>query len=331
MSTRVKLSDIAKECKVSNGTVSLALNNSPLVNNDTKRLIKKTADRMGYIPNEMARSLVKKHSGKIGVVVPDIINSFYATFVSELSREIRSRGYTLAIYISDNDTDAESSAVDEMLANNVEGIIIVPVNKGNASPAYFERLSQHKVPYIFAVDRYSGIDGICVSSDCKAGMYAMVKHLIEKGYKDIAYLSGDLSVPTLSSRYEGYLKAIKESDIEERLILVSSIDYDGARKACLDCISTLPRAFVCPNDMMALGVINTLREQGIAVPELCAVTGFDGTIFSQISSVEITTVRQDIKQIAQKSSRLITDLINGAELKKTDELISTELLIKKSC
>ena len=333
MTARVKIGDIAKACGVSNGTVSLALNNSPLVNEDTKKLVKETADKMGYIPNEMARSLVKRRSRALGVIVPDIMNTFYATFISELNRSVQAKGYALAIYISNNSPKNENEIVDRMLRNNVEGIIIVPVNEGEPSPEYVKRLSTLKIPFLFAIDRYEGTDAICVMSDCGQGMYDMIKHLAHKKYEDIAFLSGDVSVATLRARLDGYARAMDEKGLEKKVIPVRSIDYDGAKEATQKCIDggVLPRAFVCPNDMMALGVINTLKSNKISVPDQCAVTGFDNVIFSEISSVPITTMHQDIGLIAERSTEIILDLIEGKETKRNDNLIKTELVERSSC
>jgi LacI family transcriptional regulator len=288
---------------------------------------------MGYIPNETARSLVKGKSHQISVVVPDIMNTFYATFISELNKAVQANGYTLAIYISNNSPKLENKMVNRMLRNNVEGIIIVPINEGDASPEYINRLSNINVPFLFAVDSYEGTDTVCVMSDCRNGMYDMIKHLINQGYRDIAFLSGDVSVASLKARLEGYSRAMAERGLEEKVIPVRSIDYDGSREAVRKCIDQgkLPRVMVCPNDMMALGAINTLKDAGISVPDQCAVTGFDNVIFSEISSVPITTVRQDIGLIATKSAEIIFKMINGEKTEKTYYLISTELVERSSC
>ena len=116
-------------------------------------------------------------------------------------------------------------------------------------------------------------------------------------------------------------------------IPVRFIDHDGAKEATQKCIDggVLPRAFVCPNDMMALGVINTLKSNKISVPDQCAVTGFDNVIFSEMSSVPITTMHQDIGLIAERSTEIILDLIEGKETKRNDNLIKTELVERSSC
>lgn len=333
MGARVTLEDVARACGVSNGTVSLALNNSPLVSEGTGKLIRETADRMGYIPNETARRLVKRRSGQIGVVIPDIINTFYAAFVSELNRCVQAADYTLTIYISNNDPEKENRLVDRMLGSSIEGIVIVPVNRGNASSAYIKRLSGLHVPFLFAVDRYAGANAVCVMSDYRRGMYDMVKYLTGKGYEDIAFLNGDVSVASLRDRLIGYSDAMAEKGLAGRVITARSIDYDGAREAVGQCIEsgTLPRVFVCPNDMMALGAVNTLKSAGVSVPDGCAVTGFDDVIFAEISPVPITTVRQDIGLIAKKSADVILDLINGKKPDKTDFFLSTELKARNSC
>lgn len=332
MQQKVKLLDIARLCGVSTATVSLALNDSPLVKAETKQRVREEADRLGYIPNEIARSLVKKHSGQIGVIVPDILNSFYATFATELDRCVQNAGFSLTIQISDNSPEREARIVDEMIRSRTEGVIIVPMNLGGASPRHCKRLEAFGVPFLFAVDRYSQVDAPCVMSDCRGGMADIVRHLIGHGYTDIAYLNGDASVFSLRTRCNGYKSTMEAAGLAPHVIDVDAVDYDGACRAIEKCLRTgqLHRAFVCPNDMMALGVINTLHQNGIPVPERCAVTGFDHVIFSEIASVPITTVHQDIRRIAEESTRLLLRLIRREETEKTDIRIPTTLVSKQS-
>lgn len=331
MNQKVKLKDVAAACKVSTGTVSLALNNSPLVNEATKALVQQTAQSMGYIPNELARALVKQRSKTIGVVVPDLANPFYATFLGELNRAVTQRDYRLTISLSDNSTQKENSIVEQMLRNNAEGIIIVPVNRDTAAPAYVKRLSALEIPFLFAVDRYEGSEALCVSSHCGEGMESMLRYAIQKGYQSIAYLSGDASVPSLKARLDGYTRVMQEHGLPLWVIPVESIDYGGAQRAVKQCLAKLPQVFVCPNDMMALGAINALQTAGLRVPEDCAVTGFDNVIFSEVSSVPITTVSQDIFQMAQQAAEAIFALIQGEKPQNPLPLLPTQLVIRKSC
>lgn len=331
MQKRVKLEDVARKCGVSPATVSLALNDNPLVKEETKKKVKETAEKMGYVPNEIARSLVKKKSHQLGVIVPDILNSFYAMFVNELNKYVQSMHYGLTISISNNSPERESKIIDEMIRNNVEGVIIVPLNEHNESPQYINKLKKLNIPFVFAVDHYEIIDAPVVMSDCETGMYDMVAYLIGKGYRDIAFLIGDTSVFTLRARADGYRKAMDKAGLENKLIRAETIDYNGACKAIELCIAKnqLHRVFVCPNDMMALGVINTLRNHDISVPVQCAVTGYDNVMFSTISTVPITTVEQEIGSIAQTSAKLLFGMIDGNEVK--DKYIKTKLIIRESC
>lgn len=333
MGNRVKLEDVARACGVSTATASLALNDSPLVKTETKQRVREVSKKMGYLPNEIARSLVKKKSRQLGVIVPDILNCFYATFVSELNNFVQAMHYGLTIYVSNNSPERESKIIDDMIRNNVEGAIIVPINERNVSPQYISKLSRLNIPFLFAVDYYDGIEATRVMSDCETGMYKMVKYLIGKGYTDIAFLSGDTSVFTLKARLDGYVKALEEASLGSRLIKVDTIDYNGACSAIEKCMKKGERhqVFVCPNDMMALGVINTLRSHDISVPEECAVTGYDNVMFSMISSVPITTVEQDISKIARKSSELIFDMIEGDKMGCHEYLVKTKLILRASC
>jgi len=325
--------DIAEAAGVSIGTVSLAINDSPLVNSETKKKIKKLSQEMGYIPNEAARSLVRKKSRQFGVIIPEISNYFYSTFIKELNSFVHSMNYGLTISISDNNPAQECMIIDEMIRNNVEGVIIVPFNERNSSPEYINKLRKVGIPFLFAVDYYDGIDACHVISDLETGMYNLVKYLISLKYTDIAYLSGDPSVITLKMRENGYRRAVEEASLQSHIIRVRAVDYTEACSVIQDCIrnGSMHRVFVCPNDMMALGVINTLRNNGISVPSECAVTGFDNVIFSSVSSVAITTVEQNIKRIAEKSFRLLIGMLDGNKPDRKEYLIKTRLIKRDSC
>ena len=147
----VTIADIAKAAGVSKATVSLALNGSPVVKDETREKVTAAAASLGYVPNFSARRLVSGKSGMLGVVVPDIENVYYATFVKELTDRVSDAGWSLSIFISSNDPDRESRAVRDMIASRVEGIIYVTVNTPGGNDA---------VPLILN----SGIPAVCATT-----------------------------------------------------------------------------------------------------------------------------------------------------------------------
>ena len=145
----VGIKDVARAANVSEATVSLALNGSPLVNEQTRQRIIKIAQSMNYTPNPYARQLVLKRRGVIGLVVPSIENYYYATFVKHVNRAIRSTGYGLTISISENDPENEAKIIQEMINNRVEALLLAPVNIPNDRPDYLSLLIDSEIPTIF--------------------------------------------------------------------------------------------------------------------------------------------------------------------------------------
>ena len=308
-----KLKDVALAAGVSIATVSLALNGSPLVNADTREKVTALAYQMGYAPNTYARKLVNKRSGSIGIIVPDIENSFYASLVRYINDFLKDTEYSLYISISGNEPELEDKAIRDMISNRMEGIIYIPIIKPREKSGAIEALLRAEMPVVCATTLYPSGLLPCVMSDLYRGMYEMTVHVLEKGYRRIAYITGRKGTFALDTREEGFTHALRDSHFECEVVkhTMDEVTYQAAYEGAEDLLASgaIPEAVICVNDIMALGVINTLHRHGIRVPDDVAVTGFDDGIFAEASPVPITTVRQDIKAIAVKSAEMLFALI----------------------
>jgi LacI family transcriptional regulator len=309
----INIKDVAKKAGVSPATVSLAMNGNELVNEETRKKVMKIASEMGYVSNPYARKLVLKKSGMIGVIIPDIENNFYASFVRYLNDYIKNTSYTLSILISGNLPELEKKSLREMIQNRMEGIIYIPINNANQNKEKIDELLKSDIPIICATTKYGSLP--YVMSDLYGGMCEMTKHVIEKGYEKLIYMSGPKNIYTLDIRKNGFDDTIKKFKFDQKnvkYIFTDEVNYDHACGATENLIidNILGSAIVCVNDIMALGVINTLKRHNINVPENVAVTGFDDGIFAIASPVPITTVHQNIKSIAKKSIQILISVIN---------------------
>ena len=327
MSVRIK--DIAEKTGFSEATVSLAINNSSLVNQNTKKKILKAAKECGYVPNSAARNLARQESSCFGLIVPDIENVFYASLVKHINQAVKALGFSLIIAISDNNAATEKRIVADMIENRVRGVIIVPMDMPNPSPQYFEKLSNFDIPFVFCSDVYDEYKNKApvVMSDLESGMYELTKTVIENGYQNVVYLTGAEDVPSLKMRQSGFEQAAKDKGVHTRIFRMERVDYDCACRATEELINQDRDidAFVCVNDMIALGVINTLSSFGISVPEQIGVTGFDNIVFSKVSYPAITTVDQDIAKLAEVSVALLND-----ETKVEQSLVLTKVELRGS-
>lgn len=331
----VKLKDIAELAGVSKATVSLALNDSELVNEETKKKIKKIAKELEYSPNAMARSLVKQKSSTIGLVVPDIDSAYYGKLVKCIDDDLREAGYGLILAISGDKPEIEKRIIGNLISNRVDGVIVVPVNHKNSDAGYLKQLGNHSIPFIFATARYPEIDAPYVMMDLEEGTYKLVRYLLDLGHRNIIFLAGFQNVITTSCRINGYIRAYKERGLivnESNFIECKKLDYDQACEVTDRLIKSGNGidAIITINDIMALGVINTLKSNHINIPEDISVAGYDNMIFSMISSVPITTIRQDMQMMSWNAVNMILSKIKGEHLINEEVLIKPELIIRES-
>lgn len=328
----VGIKNIAEKTGFSEATVSLALNGSKLVNIKTKEKILQTAKQMGYIPNNAARNLARKNNFSLGLIVPDIENVFYASLVKHINEEAKRRGYSLMIAISQNSAENEKKIIEDMIQNRISGLIIVPMNVPNEKPDYIKSLEDYHIMYVFCSDYYTHLesDAPVVMSNLKDGMYKITKMVTSRGYKKIAFLTGSDDVASIKLRLEGFKLAAKQSGADAKVFALDDVGYGSAcektKQIMRDFADT--EVFVCVNDMVALGVINTLASMGLSVPKDKGVTGFDNIIFSKVAFTQITTVSQDIKQIAKKSVEQLINMTEGKEGKNV--FIDTKIEVRNS-
>ncbi len=308
----VGIKDIAKMVGVSPATVSLALNNSPLVNEQTKKRICEAAKQLDYRPNPYARTLVTKRSGMLGLVVPDIRNIYYATLVHYINHAVRAAGYGMTIAMSENNPVYEEKIISEMIDNRVDGLILSPLNTMFHPHAYLNKLT---MPTIFAASRYDDIDFPTVMSDYEQAMAKITRYAVESGKKKIYFVTGPRGEVSLDARKQGFLSVIKdeacvihrvELSYTEGCATANELITSGELRS-VDCI-------LCANDTLAAGVENALLRAGIRIPQDVAVGGFDDVLFAETTAVQLSTVRQDIQSIAETSVSLLLKKIEGEEI-----------------
>ncbi len=329
---RVKIEDVAREADVSTATVSLALNGSGKVNAKTRMRVNAVAKRLGYRPNPSAKRLAMRKSRQIGLVIPDIENQYYAGLAQYILNELLASDYVLLISSSMNSRQTERRIVSDMIDNQVEGLLIAPVEKPNENVEYLDLLNAAGIPFLFVTASYPNLNHPCVMCDLYDGMYRLLESLHARGYANFAMLSGARNVHCFDLRDSAFMDFARAHGLgPERIYNLGGVRYDDAFQFAQTMDVGGLDAVVCVNDMMALGVINALIGRGLSVPEDIAVAGFDDSIFSRVSSISITTVRQDIHQIAVQAAGRILSLAQGeAPARREPPLIPCEVILRKS-
>lgn len=330
-----KLKDIAQRVSLSPTTVSLVLNNKDIrVPEETKELIRNIARELDYRPNRMAVSLVTKRSMNIGLIVPDIQNAFFAELAKHVGNYLKTKGYNLLLCNTDNDIKDDIRFIKMFRANAVDGVMGVFSDSDN--PEYAEELKKMLAEDIAVVMMDTKVPELktpCVGTDNFYGGYIAAKHLVERRHTRIAVIGGPLDSVSGTQRLEGAKKALAEAGLtlDEGNIYIGDYQYESGCEAGREIMAKgeATAIFAC-NDMMAYGVYKAAKEAGLTVGEDISVVGFDDLLFSSLLDVPLTSVRQNVREIAEQASDILLAAIDGKETTGNAGLTAPELIVRDS-
>lgn len=298
MNKNVTMSDIAERLGISTVAVSKALSGQKGVSVALREQVKKTASEMGY----KSKSSVRKKgslSNNIGLIVAERYisdNSFYFKFIRALSTEMQKHGNYVFLHTLTQKNEDNGVLPDIFFHQRVDGIIIL----GQVSDNYTKAALDTKIPIIF-LDFYNELtsDG-CIISDSFYGSYEMTNYLIGNGHRNIAFVGNIHSTSSIQDRFLGYTKSLMEHDIPiHEYFVISDRDTKTGRFIPIELPVIMPTAFVCNCDEVACRLITQLKESGYRVPDDVSVTGFDNSVYSSISSPNITTIEVNTEQMAK--------------------------------
>lgn len=333
---KLTIKDVARAAKVSVATASMALNNREGVNEKTRSKVLDIAREMNYVPDHSARSLVMQSSNVIGLMIPEIQNPFYSAIVDILTRIAEDRGYTLLLGISNSSSRQEAEYVRMFLSRRVCGVIMVPMLFNHPDISHLEMLRAAEVPLVFCTENYALCDEPLVMCDFASGQYAITKYLLDKGLTDFWFVSTDMDVQFARFRYEGYCRALREAGLEvnkKRVMLLQSPRYQQAYEATDRIVDDLPQAVLCINDIMSMAIMKRMMERGLHIPQDVSLAGFDDVMFSELVSPPLTTVRQPLKAICEKTMEILEEKLRAGAGQASVErgrtyLIQPELVIR---
>jgi LacI family transcriptional regulator len=293
-------------------TVSRVVNGNPNVKPTTRKKVLEAIDRLGYRPNAVARGLASKKTTTVGVIIPDISSIFY----SELARGIEDIAtmykYNIILSNSDQNVEKELHLLNTMLGKQVDGILFM---SGNVTNEHIEEFKRSPVPIVLAASVEEQGETPSVAINYEQAMYDATKLLIEKGHKEIGFVSGPLTEPINKIRkLAGYRRALEEAEIQydESLVVEGDYTYDSGLEA-LEAFQELgkkPTAIIASTDEMALGVTHAVQDSGLSIPEDIEIIGFDNTRLSLMVRPQLTTVVQPTYDIGAVAMRLLTKLMN---------------------
>ena len=267
------LKTIAEKTGVTQNTVSLALRDSPLVAEETKRLILAVAREQGYVRNDVANSLRSGRTHTIAIIFGDIGNMLFAIKIAELEKALRKRHYQVLILNSGEDADLEYSAVETAIRKKVDGVILCPCQENRAA---LELMRKRGVPYVLIGRRFPGVDEDAVLWDDRKGGYIATRHLIDRGCRRILMLNVPQRISSADERRSGYLDALLEAGLEpiEREVSPTDADVNAAMGELVGERPAIDGIFAF-SDLIAFSAASWCLERGARIPEDLLLIGFD--------------------------------------------------------
>lgn len=332
MKKKTTIYDIAKELNITVSTVSRALNGFSAISDATKKAVVETAERLNYSPNKLASSLKSGKTNTIGVIVPSTEVHFFASVIHSIEQVLKNNGYNILLYQSNESLENEINGVKTLLEAQVDGII-ASISLETEDVSHFQAIINQNKPLVLFDRTHADLKAPSVTlDDFKAG-YMATKHLIEKGYKKIGFVTTNHQIQIFNERFEGYKAALKDNNIDfvkERVILGGLSIKDGRYGAGkLLRLEDMPDAIIAGDDFTALGVIKKLKETNNIPPEI-GVIGFSNETFSAFITPSLSTIDQQSNKMGTESAHMFLKMINGkVTYNKTEHIVLEPLLVER--
>jgi LacI family transcriptional regulator len=326
------VADVAKKAGVSVSTAARVLSGNGYAAQDTRQLVLEAARQLGYVPNQIARSLRTKQTRTVGLLIGDVENSFYSVIARNVEAVAKDAGYHVVLCNSDDDPKIEREYLGLLNGMNVAALIVTPTSKDRR---HLARLMEKGIVIVQVDRRVGGLAADAVLVDNEAGAASAVAHLIGAGHTRIGIITGELDLDTASQRLAGYQRVLREGGIPVRESLIRSASFH--REHAIEDATTLihaqptPTAIFAANNILAEGTLIALEQQGLRVPQDVSVVAFDDVAWMSMVEPPVTTVRQPVADLARSAADLaIRRLREGRDGPARTVVFRTELIERAS-
>jgi len=323
------ITDVAREARVSVASVSRVVNGHSNVTPETRRRILEVVDRLRYVPDTAARSLITRRTHMIGVLLPDVYGDFFSELIRGIDGAAREHGLHLLLSSSHGDATEMAGAIRAM-RGRVEGLLVLAPQLDTGGLGEIDAA----VPTVFINSRIDGGGSPALSIDSYGGARAMVAHLIALGHRTIAHITGPVDNYDSHERERGYRDELAASLPSAKPILVrgnfsEASGYAGGRE--LAAASPRPAAVFAANDAMAIGCLAAFAELGLS-PRDMAVTGFDDIPLAAYVRPALTTMRVPIVDLGRNAfAQLVAAIAAPGVTRAATTWLRPELVVRESC
>ncbi|MCJ7447691.1 MAG: LacI family transcriptional regulator [Bacteroidales bacterium] len=330
----VRQSDIAKELNISRVTVSKALRDHPDISQAMKKKISETARKMGYIPNLIARQLNSRRTFTIGIVVPDLENSFFSYVVDTMIDYATEHNYYVILTVSREKQNIEKQNIENLIGMRVDGLLVC-LSQETTDNKVFKMVEKMKIPLVFFDRAFENMRFSRVIFDDKSGAVNSMNRIIQEGYTKIANFAGYSTTNIGKKRTEGFYEAIKKNKIPLRKewILESGFElkdgYESFKK--LNSSGNLPEIIFTVNDRVALGAYKAAKEAGLMIPKDIGIFGYGFNEITDFFDPQLTVINQDPRKLGLEAIKLlISEIDKKTKIRQSIISIDEEFLWRKS-
>ena len=330
----VTMEYIARMANVSKATVSRVINNrTDGVGDETRKKVLEILDQFDYKNPHPTKNLLKNKSKTIGIIIPDITNSFFAELVKAVDDYLSSRGYVLLLCNTDSSAIKENNCISVLTAEKVEGVILVSTVGEQISGC--EQLKKYGIPYVLLDRKMKTNDySASVYIDNEYAMFTAADYLIKKGNKNIALFLGQSYLSASIERLEGYKSALKHHNIpyDKDLVIWGDFTYNSGYNSALYLKHSGHEfsAILAASDTIAMGALKALSHLQVKVPDDIEVIGFDNIPLSEMVDPPLSTLEQPIKELGTKAAELLLEAIETGTVRNANIRLEAKLIIRES-
>lgn len=319
------MKDIAKLCGVSIATVSKAMNDQNDIGEKTKEHIRQVAKELGYFPNSSARALKTKRTYNLGVLFVDeaqsgLTHDYFANVLNSFKKVAEEKGYDITFINANKTREHRMTYLEHCHYRGFDGVVIACVDFENPE---VEELVKSDIPLVTIDHSFYGRAAII--SDNVTGMKELLTYIVNQGHKKIAYIHGADSAVT-RSRLSSFFRTAEELGVSIPDEYIKEAAYRSTKEAGeateeLLSLKNPPTCIIYPDDFSCFGGINVINEKGLRVPEDVSVAGYDGIRIGRHIEPQLTTLRQDIKEIGAKAAEKLIDLIEKPRTTLIEQIV----------
>ena len=328
------LHEVGIRAGVSAMTVSRVVNGRGGVDMETRRRVEEAIQALDYVPNRIARGLISQKTQTIGLIVPDVVNPFFAPVVRGAESAARKAGYRVLLCNSEGDLRLEREYIEDLVAHRVEGLMLAPASDRSRSSIL--SLLRGGFPLVLIDRALPDADCDLIVSDNANGARRLIEHLIGIGHREIAHVTDAEDTSTGRERLRGYRDALDAAGIpfQSELVVRTTVDRIGGYRAAQEILrrDPLPTAIFAVNNMTAVGTMEALRERGLSVPRDMGLVCFDDVEHLAVLSPFLTVIDQPAETFGSLGAQLLLERMTGkASSRPRRVILQTDLIVRKSC